>query len=967
MMELKAGAKLGRYELLTHIAKGGMADVWLARASGPVGFQKTLVVKTILPHLADDPEFVRMFIDEAVIAAQLDHPNIVHIFDLGEIDGFYFIAMEYIAGRSLRVVQRELHKSKRVPPPWFVLRSVSSACEALHHAHNQRDANGKPLNLVHRDVSPENIMVSFTGETKVLDFGIAKVSSAPSKTRVGVVKGKYAYMAPEQIETVVDGSPLDARIDIYSLGVVMYELLTGRRPFRGANDLALLRQILSVDPEPPSSFCNWIPEPLSDLILKAMARAPSKRFATAAQLQQAIEEFLASQGFHPTHLHVGAFMRSVFGEEAAEPLPVRPPSSSLPDGESAVPVQPVSSEGKEDSFAIDVSILLEEEENAADEPHGKGEQSAPAPGRGKPLPAAGRASARPAGSPASTPQAGPPKTPPAQATHNPAKAPPLAAAAVAPRQPRASAAASMPAAPAAAPAKAPSATSSKATRQVVSSSASVGAAPAAPAKPTTIVPAQHHAPEKRPSKQPPRGKAAPGSAPVVPEAASPPATPRGPFSSIVSRAAASTSTTRVAEPNAPSRAAAPLASRAAVSSDASSAARPLASRAAVPSATSHAASAPVASRPATPADSAEHEHAPSSGAQGVAEVVRAPVQGATQPKTSASEASDSSKESSGSIPLLQTKSAAPSADLSRESSTAPVAPQTERSAAKTQVRVEQTKDEQSFEKPAAAPMQDDKDKGSADSSPGAASASQTGKHIWDRLMERAREQRNAGADEEAGHDGEADPPRVDEPSIRQVEAASSEPQSERSASGRMSSVADLQTPAPPSSDVWSSRDRGNRVPQRTEQAEPAAAGQRRAGSGAGREKETEPDAGAKTDSGPKHVWDLLIERARDGRETAQQELEGSSQEPSGVVERDSGEVRPASSPQLTAHAAQEIKLEIRAARARRAFENGLERLREKDLDGALEEWSKAVELEPDNRAYQSNVRMLKKQVASRGK
>ena len=279
--------------------------------------------------------------------------------------------------------------------------------------------------------------------------------------------------------------------------------------------------------------------------------------------------------------------------------------------------------------------------------------------------------------------------------------------------------------------------------------------------------------------------------------------------------------------------------------------------------------------------------------------------------------------------------------------------------------VEQAKTEQSVEKPAAAPVQNDKDEGAADSAPGSTPASQPGSHIWDRLMERARQQRNAEAEEAGGQDGEADPSRADEPAIREAEAASSEPPSEAPAFGPMSSVADLQTPAPPSSNVWSSRDRGNRSPKRNEQAEPAPVEPRRAG--AVREKETELDAGATTDSGPKHVWDLLIERARDGRETSQQELEESSQEPSGVVERDPGEVRPASSPQLTAHAAQEIQLEVRAGRARRAFESGLEKLREKDLDGALEEWSKAVELEPDNRAYQSNVRMLKKQVASRGK
>ena len=316
---ISEGAKVGRYALLTRLASGGMANVWLARVEGAGGFQKTVVVKTILPHLAGDPEFVRMFIDEAVLASKIAHQNVVSILDLGETGGSYYIAMEYIAGRTLRHVQRELKRTRRVPPPWLVLRAMASACDGLHHAHMMVDDDGTPMHIVHRDISPENIMVSFTGDTKVLDFGIAKASNAASRTRAGVLKGKHAYMAPEQIEGAMDGGKPDPRIDVYSAGVVLYELLTGRRPFRADNELALLRLILDTTPKTPDSFCSWVPEPLSMLVMTAMARDPNARFQSALELRDAIEAYFRSTGSFPTRGHVANYLRGLFGELAPEP------------------------------------------------------------------------------------------------------------------------------------------------------------------------------------------------------------------------------------------------------------------------------------------------------------------------------------------------------------------------------------------------------------------------------------------------------------------------------------------------------------------------------------------------------------------------------------------------------------------------------------------------------------------------
>jgi serine/threonine protein kinase len=363
------GTKVGRYSLLTRLASGGMANVWLARVDGVGGFQKTVVVKTILPHLADDPEFVRMFIDEALLASRIQHPNVVNIFDLGESHGSYFIAMEYIAGRTLRHVQREVKRSHRAPPPWFVLRIVASACDGLHHAHTMVGDDGKPMPIVHRDVSPENIMVSFAGDTKVLDFGIAKASNMASKTRAGVLKGKHAYMAPEQIEGAIEGRAPHPRIDVYSAGVVLYELLTGRRPFRGANELALLRQILDTVPEPPHATCPWVPENLSALVMKAMARSPDERFQSALELRDAIETYLQASRSFPTRGHVANYLQGLFGDIATAPgLTERPPvatttptSSPSAGGwrESSQADDPWQvSEEPESPVTIDLSMVL---------------------------------------------------------------------------------------------------------------------------------------------------------------------------------------------------------------------------------------------------------------------------------------------------------------------------------------------------------------------------------------------------------------------------------------------------------------------------------------------------------------------------------------------------------------------------------------------------------------------------------
>ena len=217
-----AGIKFGHFTLGKRLARGGMAEVFLARQRGPEGFDRRVAVKRILPHLAETADFVRMFLSEARLAARLSHPNIVHIYELGQVDGDYFIAMEFVDG--IHAGQLIAHAEREPVPPELVARIGADAAGALAYAHRLEDADGQPLQLVHRDVSPHNLMISSDGVTKLVDFGIAKAAIKADETRPGVVKGKYAYMSPEQ--TV--GRPLDGRSDVFSLGVVLWELLAAR-------------------------------------------------------------------------------------------------------------------------------------------------------------------------------------------------------------------------------------------------------------------------------------------------------------------------------------------------------------------------------------------------------------------------------------------------------------------------------------------------------------------------------------------------------------------------------------------------------------------------------------------------------------------------------------------------------------------------------------------------------------------
>ena len=280
--------RLTKYDILGALASGGMADVWLARVSGPAGFNKLIVVKTIRPNLAGDPAFVNMLFHEARVAAMLNHPNCVQIFDVGEDGGTAYIAMEFIDGFTLARVLRQAELKRLALPVPLLARILMDAASGLDHAHHLADAEGKPAGLVHRDVSLANILVSFGGQTKVVDFGIAKAvrqHALGENTQVGILKGKAGYMAPEYLL----GNPIDARADLFALGVVLYRSLTGARPFRGETDAEIADAVMFRQPVPPRKLRPQLSAELEAVVLKALAKQPAERFESARAMRKAIE------------------------------------------------------------------------------------------------------------------------------------------------------------------------------------------------------------------------------------------------------------------------------------------------------------------------------------------------------------------------------------------------------------------------------------------------------------------------------------------------------------------------------------------------------------------------------------------------------------------------------------------------------------------------------------------------------
>lgn len=303
--------RFGKYSLLHRIAVGGMAEIFIARHTGMQGFSRKIVIKKIRPHLSKEQSFINMFLNEAKLAAQLSHSNIAQIYDLGRIEQSYFIAMEYVRGRDMRAVTNKAEKKKIPFPLEYALKVAADTCEGLFYAHRRTDDSGRPLNIVHRDVTPENIMVSFDGEVKILDFGIAKAENLATETKVGEIKGKLGYMSPEQIM----GKSLDHRSDLFSLGVVLYEWLTGKKLFAAKHDVDVLRNVVEGKIYPPSYFRQEVPKAVEEIVMKALERNRQQRYQSAWEMQFDIRQFLSNHEFNPSNIHLSNFIRQIFADD----------------------------------------------------------------------------------------------------------------------------------------------------------------------------------------------------------------------------------------------------------------------------------------------------------------------------------------------------------------------------------------------------------------------------------------------------------------------------------------------------------------------------------------------------------------------------------------------------------------------------------------------------------------------------
>jgi serine/threonine-protein kinase len=309
------GKRLGKYEILALLALGGTAEIYLARIGGAAGFEKYVVVKCLHDHLADDSEFVKMFLDEARLAAHLDHSNIVQTMELGEHENRYYMVMEFLAGLSLAMVVRragERLQGGRIPIP-LVLNILAQACAGLHYAH-EKAMNGKALNIVHRDISPQNLVISFEGVVKVVDFGIAKAEMRETRTRSGTIKGKFAYMSPEQCVA----NNVDRRTDVFALGVIGHELLTGRRLFKKASPYETYQSVIECAIDPPSKQNVEVDPAIDPIIMRAVCKEKEDRYPTAEAFGDAILSYLHHRGKGSGPGEVARFFDTTFAQEIDE-------------------------------------------------------------------------------------------------------------------------------------------------------------------------------------------------------------------------------------------------------------------------------------------------------------------------------------------------------------------------------------------------------------------------------------------------------------------------------------------------------------------------------------------------------------------------------------------------------------------------------------------------------------------------
>jgi serine/threonine protein kinase len=347
---------LGRYHVVKRLAAGGMADVLLARTIGIEGFERHVVIKRIHPELGDEPRYRKMFLDEARLAASLHHHNIVQVNDIGEEDDKYFFAMEYVHGEDTRTLLIKANNKQELIPLEHVLTIVTHAAAGLHHAHEQRGPDRKPLNIVHRDVSPANILIGYDGGVKVADFGIAQAAHRSEQTQSGVLKGKASYMSPEQCNC----APLDRRSDVFSLGIVLYELVTVHPCFKGENDFMTMSAIVQGRYTRPTELVPTLPRGLETIIEKALALNPDDRYAICDEMRIAVEAFATYAGVRTSTTALADYMQEQFGsrpepwlEEPDHDMEIAVSGSSPLDLQLELILKPIPVEDEdEDDLAV---------------------------------------------------------------------------------------------------------------------------------------------------------------------------------------------------------------------------------------------------------------------------------------------------------------------------------------------------------------------------------------------------------------------------------------------------------------------------------------------------------------------------------------------------------------------------------------------------------------------------------------
>jgi eukaryotic-like serine/threonine-protein kinase len=331
------GATANNYQVLAKLATGGMAEIFLARSVGVAAVQRYVVLKRVLREHARDITFVRMFLEEARLAAQLQHANIAQVYDAGKLGDSYFFTMEYVHGETVRTTLQRAHELRRSPPINCVLATIAGAAAGLHHAHDRIGIEGRALGIVHRDVSPSNLMIGYDGSVKVVDFGVAKTTER-AETQSGAVKGKISYLSPEQAR----GQRLDRRSDVFSLGIVMWEMLTVERLYKRDNDFDAMTAIIHDPPRAPSSRRHDVPAALDAIVMRALAKDPADRFQTAEEMGEAIDTIAGQLGATLAPASLSRFLRDLFGARPEPWIELR--AASQPPDVVTVTSEPIPRE-----------------------------------------------------------------------------------------------------------------------------------------------------------------------------------------------------------------------------------------------------------------------------------------------------------------------------------------------------------------------------------------------------------------------------------------------------------------------------------------------------------------------------------------------------------------------------------------------------------------------------------------------